>query len=62
VALSVEIGPDGIARNINVVRGLGLGLDENAITAIQQWHFQPGTKDGAPVPVVASIEVNFRLQ
>jgi TonB family protein len=61
VALSVEIGPDGIARNINVVRGLGLGLDENAITAIQQWHFQPGTKDGAPVPVIATIEVNFRL-
>jgi len=61
VALSVEIGPDGIARNIRVVKGLGLGLDESAVTAVQQWHFQPGTKDGAPVPVLATIEVNFRL-
>jgi TonB family protein len=62
VVLTVEVGPDGIARNIQIVRGLGLGLDENAAAAVQQWHFQPGTKDGAPVPVLATIEVNFRLK
>ncbi len=61
VQLSVEIGMDGVARNFRVMKGLGLGLDENAVTAVRQWHFQPGTKDGAPVPVVATIEVNFRL-
>jgi TonB family protein len=61
VALSLEIGPDGFPRNIQVVRGLGLGLDENAVTAVSQWTFEPGKKDGAPVPVIATIEVNFRL-
>jgi TonB family protein len=61
VLVSVEIGTDGLAHNTQVVRGLGLGLDEKAVEAIQQWIFKPGMKDGQPVPVMASIEVNFRL-
>ena len=62
VALSLEIGADGIPRNFQVLRGLGLGLDENAISAVQQWHFQPGMRDGAPVTVAATVEINFRLE
>ena len=61
VVLSVEIGADGYARNFRVLRGLGLGLDRNAIDAVSQWQFSPATKDGAAVPVWATIEVNFRL-
>ena len=56
-----EIGPDGLAHNVTVVNGLGLGLDEKAIAAISQWKFKPGTKDGQPVTVQAMIEINFRL-
>jgi outer membrane biosynthesis protein TonB len=36
-------------------------LDENAIEAVSQWHFKPGLKDGRPVKVAATIEVNYRL-
>jgi len=61
VTLYVEVGPDGIAHNIRVLNGLGLGLDEKAIDAVSQWQFRPGMKDGVPVTVAASIEVNFRL-
>lgn len=61
VVLRVEVGPDGDAHNIKVIRSLGLGLDEKAIEAVSQWKFRPGMKDGVPVPVVAMIEVNFRL-
>lgn len=61
VLLSVEIQPDGTAANVRVVRGLGLGLDQKAVEAIERWRFRPGTKDGVPVPVSATIEVNFRL-
>jgi TonB family protein len=61
VSVTVEIGPDGLARNPQIVRGLGLGMDEKAIEAISQWHFQPGTKEGRPVTVLAAIETNFRL-
>ncbi len=61
VLLYVEIGPDGVPTNIRVQRSLGLGLDEKAIEAVKQWRFKPGAKDGTPVPVSATIEVNFRL-
>ena len=61
VLLAVEIAPDGLAHNLRVVRSLGLGLDEKAVEAVSQWQFKPGTKDGQPVTVAATIEVNFRL-
>ena len=61
VVLYVEIAPQGVAQNIHVVKGLGLGLDEKAIEAISKWRFKPGAKDGEPVTVMATIEVNFRL-
>ena len=61
VVVSTEIGPDGLAQNTRIIRALGLGLDESAIDAISQWRFRPGIKDGQPVTVSATIEVNFRL-
>lgn len=61
VLLSVVIDVDGKAKDIDVSRGIGLGLDEQAVLAIRQWKFKPGMKEGVAVPVKASIEVNFRL-
>jgi TonB family protein len=61
VMLYVQIDPSGHATNIKVVKSLGLGLDEKAIEAVQKWKFSPGKKDGKPVTVEATIEVNFRL-
>jgi TonB family protein len=61
VVLRVVIGTDGVPHDSHVIRGVGLGLDENAIEAVGQWQFKPATKDGQPVPVAATIEVNFRL-
>jgi TonB family protein len=61
VSLYVEIDPSGRATNPRVVHSLGLGLDEKAIEAVRRWKFRPGYKDGKPVTVSATIEVNFRL-
>ncbi len=61
VVLTVVIGEDGIAHDIEVVRSLGMELDDKAVAAVSQWKFAPGTKNGEPVPVIATIEVNFRL-
>jgi TonB family protein len=61
VLLGIDIDPQGMARNIEVVRGLEPGLDQKAVEAVRQWQFKPGTKDGTPVTVRANIEVNFRL-
>jgi periplasmic protein TonB len=61
VLLYVEVDPSGRAVNVRVQRSLGLGLDEKAVEAVKKWRFRPGTKDGKPVTVAATIEVNFRL-
>jgi len=61
VLLSVEIDGGGQVANIKVIRSAGLGLDEKAIEAVQQWKFRPGIKDGRPVTVQARVDVNFRL-
>jgi len=61
VVLSLVVDEAGHAQQIKVTRSLGLGLDQKAIEAVQKWLFKPGTKDGKPVAVYASIEVNFRL-
>ena len=61
VVLYVEVDPSGKARNLRIVRSLGLGLDEKAMEAVNKWKFRPGYKDGKAVTVAATIEVNFRL-
>jgi TonB family protein len=59
--LLLVVDADGKPRDISVVRGLGLGLDEQAIKAVQQWRFEPARKDGQPVAVRFKVEVSFRL-
>jgi TonB family protein len=61
VVVYVEVDPSGRAVNPRILHSLGLGLDEKAIQAIRNWRFRPGYKDGKPVTVAATIEVNFRL-
>lgn len=55
------VDDQGRPRDIRVVRGLGFGLDQKAIEAVQQWRFQPAMKDGHPVNVQIKVEVGFRL-
>jgi len=61
VTLYVQVSPEGKAENMRVLRSVSPGLDAKAIEAVSQWKFKPGMKDGKPVPVQASVEVNFRL-
>ena len=61
VVLYVVVDEKGQPQQLRVVRPLGLGLDEKAIEAVQKWRFRPGFKDGKPVAVAATVEVNFRL-
>lgn len=61
VLFRMTIGTDGMAHDLQLIKSLGFGLDERAAEALSQWQFTPGKKDGVPVPVEATVEVNFRL-
>jgi TonB family protein len=61
VKLQAEVTPAGIAENIRVITSLDAGLDANAVTAVSNWRFQPGIRNGEPVTVAVTIEVNFHL-
>jgi TonB family protein len=61
VKLQVVVDEHGMPRQMKLIRALGLGLDQKAMEAVAKWRFKPGMKNGKPVPVIASIEVTFRL-
>lgn len=56
------IRKDGRVDSLKVIRGLGYGLDEEALTTVAtKWKFRPAMKDGKPVDCYVTIEVNFTL-
>lgn len=61
VALHLNIDTTGRPRNIRLIRSLGFGLDKAAYEAVKTWRFNPAIRQGQPVPVLANVEVNFRL-
>jgi len=61
VTCSAVISAEGIPQNIQVTRGAGFGLDENAVRALSTWRFEPATRQGVAVADTAQIMMNFRL-
>jgi periplasmic protein TonB len=61
VLVYMIVDANGHPRNIKVLRGLGMGLDEKAIEAMQQSTFHPATENGKAVPVELQVEVNFQI-
>ncbi len=60
--ISMIVDTNGNPQNPRVVRALGMGLDEKALEAVRKYKFKPAMKDGkTPVPVMITVEVNFRL-
>jgi TonB family protein len=60
--ISLIVDAQGNPQNPRVVRALGMGLDEKALEAVRKYKFKPAMKDGrTPVPVMITVEVNFRL-
>jgi TonB family protein len=63
VVLVVLVGEDGVARDIEFVKGQQYGLTQKAIEAVQTWKFKPGHgPDGEPRAVWQTIEVSFHLR
>ena len=60
VILYAVIHSDGHVSDVRILRGVDDRLDRYATEALEQWKFQPATKNGAPVAVEATFQIPFR--
>lgn len=63
VFLQFVVGTDGSITDIEVVKGIGFGCDDEAIRVVKgmpKWN--PGKQSGRPVKVKYTLPVNFQLE
>jgi TonB family protein len=60
VILYAVIHADGSVGDVRILRGVDQRLDRYATEAVQQWKFDPATKNGTPVDVEATFQIPFR--
>lgn len=62
VYITFVVQPDGSITDAKVLRGIGGGLDEIAIAAVQKMpKWEPGKVKGEPVPVQFNMPIKFKL-
>jgi len=61
VIIEATIGADGKVIDTKVLRSVPM-LDQAALDAVRQWEYSPTLLNGAPVPVVMTVTINFKLQ
>ncbi len=61
VSIQLIVDSQGNPQDVRVMRHLGMGLDQKAVDAVQQYRFRPAMYQGHPVAVQMVIEVDFRL-
>jgi TonB family protein len=61
VELEAIVLATGEVGTVRVTKSLEKSLDEQAMKALRQWKFAPGTRLGKPVPVLVSVEMTFAL-
>lgn len=59
VIVKLTVGKDGNVRDLRVLNGLGYGLDESAMKAVQSWKFEPCLWDGMPLDCAIAVELDF---
>jgi TonB family protein len=61
VEIQLIVDSYGNPQNIQVAKHLGMGLDQKAVEAVQEYKFHPAMYQGHPVPVRLVVDVDFRL-
>ena len=64
VTLGAVVLANGAVDTVVVERSLDstFGLDQQAIKAMKEWEFKPGTKDGKPVAVRIHVRMTCTLK
>ena len=59
VLLQITVAIDGSVRNPRILKGLGFGLDEEALKSVLQWRYKPARKNGQPIESQVTISLGF---
>jgi len=62
VFIQAKINKNGVVVDAIVLKGLGAGLDEEALNAVKSTKFEPGKQRGRPVNVKMTIPIKFVLK
>lgn len=64
VRMEIVVREDGTVGDVHVLKSVDAkhGMDQQCVDAVRRWRFQPGTKDGVPVPVIVSVDLTFTLK
>ena len=62
VWMAVVVLANGDVGDVQISKPLDPDLDQEALKAMKQWKFRPGTKDGKPVAVEVTVEMTFTLK
>lgn len=62
VYVKAFVDEQGNVQDVELIKGIGAGCDEEAMRAVQATQFKPGKQRGKPVKVQVSIPILFKLQ
>ena len=62
VVLGLTVDHQGLPQNIQVRKSLYPSLDQSAIEAAQKMRFEPAMKNGEPVSMFITVEMNFMTE
>jgi protein TonB len=61
VVMDIRIDEQGRVSDAAILRSIPM-LDQAALDAVKQWEFTPTLLNGAPIPVIATVTINFTLK
>ncbi len=61
IQVRVIVNEKGFPEILEVIQHLPGGLDAGVLSAVSQWRFQPGIREGVPAATVVIVEIKFHL-
>jgi len=61
VLVGLIVDERGWPQHLRILRGVGSGLDEQAIKAVKQYRFKPAMSGDVPVSAEMTVEVSFKI-
>ena len=61
VIVYLQVDEQGRPQRVRVMRGIGMGLDQKAVAAVERYRFRPAMENGHPVRVEMQVDVGFQI-